>query len=396
MKKNRHEIIICGSGMVGMTFALLLAKKKINVCLIDKNSSKNLSENSDSRTTAISQGSSRIYKEIGLWEKFSKEAEPILKILVGEGVNNDDLVFDNNEVREGPLGFIIDNNFFKKNLFKEVKRSEFITFNDNTEIIDIHNEDTDSSYISTNKGNIGFKLLVAADGRFSKTRFHANLKYKFHDYKQNAYVFNISHQHSHDGIALERFFPTGPLALLPMKSDNSKRSSVVWTVDAKYSEKESFEASFREEFKKRYQNFFGKINNISRAQKYPLNIFSCYEFFNKNVVLIGDACQAIHPIAGQGFNLGLRDAQCLSKLIFEFKEIGIEPFDKTLLRLYEKKRYVDKKILTESTHNLNKLFSNSNKATSFVRRLGIKLFAKSDLLKNQSMIFAMGLRNLEI
>ena len=393
MKKKKHEILICGAGMVGMTFALLLANRNINVCIIDKNSSESIINQEDSRTTAISQGSSRIYDKINLWPKIKGRAQPILKILVGDGIDNENLVFNHETVREGPLGFIIDNNFFKKKLFEEIQNSKLITFYEKTEIKDIQNQNFDQSFIKTNRGDIKFKLLVAADGRFSKTRFHADIKYKFHDYKQNAFVFNISHANAHDGIALERFFPAGPMALLPVKSINSRTSSVVWTVDSKYSEKEAFKVNFKNEFNNKYKNFFGEIKKFSGIKKYPLNIFSCYDFSKRNVVLIGDACQAIHPIAGQGFNLGLRDAKCLSDLIYEFKELGIEPANNSFMNLYKKKRYIDKNILTGATHNLNRFFSNSRKINMLLRRLGLKIFAKSDFLKNQSMFFAMGLRN---
>ena len=191
MKKKKHEILVCGSGMIGMTFALMMAHKKINVCLIDKNSSNSLQKKIDSRTTAISQGSSRIYDKLNLWNYLKKESQPILKILVGDGINNENLIFNHEEVNEGPLGFIINNNFFKKKLFKEVSQSKFIKFYPNTEIKKINNENLDNSFAETNHGPIEFKLLVAADGRFSNTRFQADIKYRFHDYKQNAFVFNI-------------------------------------------------------------------------------------------------------------------------------------------------------------------------------------------------------------
>tara|TARA_B100000963_G_C22595541_1_gene657664 strand:- start:615 stop:1805 length:1191 start_codon:yes stop_codon:yes gene_type:complete len=396
MKKKNFEILICGSGMIGMTFALMMAQKRIKVCLIDKNSYNSFKEKKDSRTTAISQGSSRIFNRLSLWQDLERQSQPIYKILVGDGINNENLIFDHDKLKEGPLGYIIDNSFFKRRLFEEVVSSKFIRFYSNTEIKEINNDDLDNSFVDTNKGKIGFKLLVAADGRFSKTRFHANIKYRFHDYKQNAFVFNISHQKSHKGIALERFFSTGPMAILPMKTRNSNHSSVVWTVESKISDSENFRKNFRDEFIRKYSNFFGKIDSLSSVKEYPLNVFSCNEFSNKNVVLIGDACQAIHPIAGQGFNLGLRDAKCLSNLIYEFYELGIEPFNNALLKLYEKNRFIDKNILVGATHYLNKLFSNTNRVSQSFRRLGLQLFSKSDFFKNQSMIFAMGLKNPEI
>ncbi len=396
MTKNNHEIVICGAGMIGLTFALLMAKKKIRVCIIEKNSKKNLFEQKDSRTTAISQGSYRIYKEIDIWDKISLKVQQIDQILVAEGLGPNDLNFNHKNLNEGPLGYIVENKIIRHLLLKEVLKSKYITFMENNEVSEIQNEDVNASLIKTSKKSLFYKLLVAADGRFSNTRYHANIKYFFHDYKQNAFVFNICHEEKHNGIALERFFPTGPMALLPMKSTKENKSSVVWTVDSSISNRENFKKNFDEEFKLRYDNFFGKIKNISKVKSYPLNVYSCYDYFKKNIVLIGDACQAIHPIAGQGFNLGLRDAKCLAEIIEEFKGLGLEPNSSNLFKFYENKRQIDKNLLVFSTHNLNKLFSSSGKISSILRKIGLKIFSKSSLLKKKSMLFAMGLTNFEI
>ncbi len=393
--QKKNEIVICGGGMVGMVFALHMSNYKIKVCLVDQKKKNIFNKQKDERTTAISQGSSRILETIKIWKKIRPEAQPIYEILVSEGHKKKNMKFDHKKINEGPLGFIVDNKFFKKKLFEEVKKSKFITYIDDTEIKQI-NQNDDYGVLQTNNGPISYKLLVAADGRFSATRFQANIKYFFHDYRQNAFVFNISHEKSHNGVALERFFPTGPMALLPMKNQGSKKSSVVWTVNSKISNEEKFKKNFLNEFKKVYQNFFGEINSLSKVQKYPLNIYQCYDYSKNNIFLIGDACQAIHPIAGQGFNLGLRDAKCLAELIKDFKEIGLDICQKRLGKDYRARRIIDKTLLIKSTHNLNKLFASPLNSITMLRRLGLSIFSKSNFLKNQSMKFAMGLMNLDI
>ena len=395
MTKNHHEIIISGAGMIGLTFALLMAEKKIKVCIIDKNDKKLLFAQQDNRTTAISQGSHRIYRKLGIWEKLKNEFQPINQICVSEGLGFHDLNFDYKNLKEGPLGFIVDNKLIKKTLLNEVSKSKYISFKYDSEIIDINNEDIDNSFIETKNFNLYFKMLVAADGRFSRTRFHANIKYYYHDYQQTAFVFNISHSKKHHGVALERFFPTGPLAILPVHNSKINQSSIVWTIDNKVANDEVFKENFKEEFKKKYDNFFGKLICLSEVKKYPLNVFSCYDIFKKNIVLIGDACQAIHPIAGQGFNLGLRDAFILAETLSKSKELGLEPFNLNLMNSYENKRKIDKTLLVNATHNLNGLFSGSGKFKSLLRKTGLRIFSQSNFLKNQSMLFAMGLRNLE-
>ena len=179
MNKKDFEIIICGAGLVGMTLALLLSKEQINVLLIDKNNKNSFLNPRDARTTAISQGSSRIYKNLGMWDKLLKNAQQINSILVSEGVQSNDLDFDNRKVGEGPLGFIIDNKILKKALFKEIIKSKFVDFSQNTEVVKINNEER--SLEVNKKKRINYKLLLAADGRFSKIRFHAGVKYFYHD-----------------------------------------------------------------------------------------------------------------------------------------------------------------------------------------------------------------------
>ena len=395
MTKNHHEVIICGAGMIGLTFALLMAEKKIKVCIIDKNDKKLLFAQQDNRTTAISQGSYRIFKKLGIWKKLKNAFQPINQIFVSEGLGSYDINFDYKNLREGPLGFIVDNKLIKKTLLNEVLKSKYISFKYDTEIININNEDIDNSFLESKNFNLYFKMLVAADGRFSKTRYHANIKYYYHDYQQTAFVFNISHSKKHHGVALERFFPTGPLAVLPINNSNINQSSIVWTVDTKVANDELFKKNFKEEFKKKYDDFFGKLISLSEVKKYPLNVFSCYDIFKKNIVLIGDACQAIHPIAGQGFNLGLRDAFILAETLSKSKELGLEPFNLNLMKSYENLRKLDKTLLVNATHNLNGLFSGSGKLKSLFRKTGLRIFSQSTFLKNQSMLFAMGLRNLE-
>ena len=226
-------------------------------------------------------------------------------------------------------------------------------------------------------------------------RFLADIKSFFFDYNQIAFVFNIAHKLSHQSTALERFFPSGPLALLPMQNNNKKCSSVVWTVDSALKEKLLDNKKFDNEFEKKYANAFGQITTVSKPVKYDLNVISCYEYFKERVVLIGDACQAIHPIAGQGLNLGLRDAYDLATVISESLRLGLDIGSTCVLRDYSSKRLLDKKLLIQATHRLNQLFSNNSALIRLLRENGLKIFNKSSYLKKKSMMFAMGLMKFD-
>ena len=222
-----------------------------------------------------------------------------------------------------------------------------------------------------------------------------SIKSFFYDYNQVAFVFNISHTLSHQSKALERFFPSGPLALLPMQNNNKKSSSVVWTVDSQQKEKLLKNKNFRNEFEKKYAEAFGQITKTSKPTIYNLNVVSCYEYFKERVVLVGDACQAIHPIAGQGLNLGLRDSHHLAKIISESLELGLDIGSPFVLKDYTNKRLIDKKLLIQATHRLNQLFSNNSVVIKAIRENGLKIFNKSSFLKKQSMMFAMGLMKFD-
>ena len=377
-----------------MTLALTLSKLQHKVIILDKSTKQGLLGVKDSRTSAISQGSSRILGEISLWDKIKEKAQPINEINVSEGTNTNDLNFKSESLKEGALGYIIDNTFLKKTFFKEVLKSSFIKFIGGINIKDILKSGSNATIFS-NKGNFKAPLIIGADGRNSKMRYFANIKNFFFDYNQVAFVFNITHTLSHQSKALERFFPSGPLALLPMQNNNKKSSSVVWTVDSKFKEKLLEKKNFINEFEKRYAKAFGRITKISKPVIYNLNVISCYEYFKERIVLVGDACQAIHPIAGQGLNLGLRDSNDLAKVISESLKLGLDIGSTYVLRDYSLKRLVDKKLLIQATHRLNQLFSNNSTIIKTIRENGLKIFNKSEYLKKKSMLFAMGLMKFD-
>ena len=394
MDNHQHNIIIVGSGLVGMTLALMLSKLKHKVIILDKSSKKKLLGVKDSRTSAISQGSSRILKEISLWNKIKNKAQPINEINVSEGTNTNELNFNSESLNEGALGYIIDNTYLKKIFFKEILKSKLIKFIGEVNIKDIKNK-SGSATIFSNKGKFSAQLIVGADGRNSKMRFFANIKSFFFDYNQTAFVFNITHTLSHQSKAIERFFPSGPLALLPMQNNNKKSSSVVWTVDSPLVKKLLENKDFYIEFQKKYADAFGRVTKASKPAIYNLNIISCYEYFRERIVLVGDACQAIHPIAGQGLNLGLRDSYHLAKIISDSLELGLDIGSTYVLKDYSLKRLVDKKLLIQATHRLNQLFSNNSKIIKAIRENGLKIFNKSNYLKKKSMMFAMGLMRFD-
>ena len=377
-----------------MVLALSLTRRGIPVAIIEKNKKSKLSNINDLRTSAISQGSSRILTNLNIWNKIGNKAQLINSILVKDEKMSE-IKFDSESTSEGPLGYIIENKILKEFVFKELTKNDLIDIYYDVEIQEIENKRQDVVKLKTNKGIFESYLLVGADGRYSKIRELSSFKYFYNDYNQRALVFNISHEQNHNSSAVEYFFPSGPLALLPMKNKKQKMSSVVWTIENSMQIDLKRKNTFLKEFEKRYNGHFGKILNFSKPVPYNLNVFYCYNYFKNRIILVGDACQAIHPIAGQGLNLGIRDAYILANNLEEGLSLGIDFGDGLLLEKYSRQRSIDKNLLVQSTHNLNKLFSNNTFFLSAIRKMGLRIFNQSMFLKKQSMLFAMGLKRLE-
>ena len=390
--QKHSKIVILGSGLIGLSSALLLERYGLESIIIDKSSINEIKGTSDKRTTAISQGSARIYEQIGVWKELVKYSQPIYKIKVTEGSEADGLTFNHKMTEEGVMGYIVENKFIRKFLLDKALKSKFIRIYSKNLVKSIKNLENKTLELKTQKGTMKCDLLIGADGRHSNTRKIGLFKYFYKNYNQNAYVFNILHKLPHNGTALERFFPTGPLAILPMKSKKGNQSSVVFTVDddIKFKNKSSFKKFFEE----RYEDFFGEIIKFSKISTFPLDVYSCLKYYKNNIILVGDACQALHPIAGQGFNLGLRDCLFLSESLKKAKNLGQKFNSNLILREYSRNRFYDKSLLVGSTHNLNKFFGLRGEIISKIRSVGLKLFNRSDFLKRKSMLFAMGITEL--
>lgn len=403
-KENQHyDIVIVGAGLVGLIMALSLASKKIKVTIIERNNlSREQTKKIDKRTTALSQGTKRYLKSLNLWDEIKLLVQPIKKIEVSDNSMIKNLLFDSTDLNEGDLGFIIENELFKKILINKVIKSTFIKLLDKENVVDIKFEKLYSKNkvrISLDSRVITSSLIIGADGRYSRIKHYANIKSFSHTYKQNAYVFILEHKKNHQGVAVERFFPEGPLAILPMKKKNKNisRSSIVWTIDEKLGDFSKLSnEDFKTEFAMRYKNYFGSIVSISRPLMYPLNLSFAYENYKNCLVLVGDSSQAIHPIAGQGFNLGVRDCFNLSEALDSSIKLGIELGDKNTLSDYSNKRSLDKTIFIGSTHILNYLFSNNNSFVKFFRTTGLGILEKLPKMKKQLMYLAMGLRKLNL
>ena len=384
--QEKFDIVIVGAGLVGLTAALACAKKGAKVCILDQ---KLPNIKGDMRASAISASSFVLLKNLHVIDSIVGNIQAIDKIFISDSrvgrKNKLNLKFQNLNHK----GYMIDNSILKNELLKLIKKSQGITLKAPVKILKTF---TNSDKVKINLDNnrrIEASLLVAADGKNSSYRKSADISVRFTHYKQSAIVTTIGHEFAHNGSAHQFFFPGGPLALLPLTKN---RSSIVWS-DSSLASGAAMslnDSDFIDELSYRINGLLGKIKLLGPRQIFPLNLQMANRYTAKRLVLVGDAAHSIHPIAGQGLNLGLRDAAALADNVALSIRKGID-LGSEVIQEYEKWRSFDNNKLGITTDILNRLFSNKNSSLRIIRRLGLNGVNRSELLKTFFIEEASGL-----
>ena len=347
------------------------------------------------RTTAISYASARVFKRLGLWETIAPDAEAIRDILVTDGrargrfdegaVSTFQLHFDSRELGgDQPLGWIVENQRLRKTLYDAIADTKNICVLAPARRASTLYDSAQAKTLLEDGRKISSALVIAADGRFSSLRAEANIKTNQWRYKQTGIVATIAHEREHHGVAQEFFLPSGPFAILPL-TDN--RSSLVWTERADAAE--AFlaldEKAFCEEIENRFGPYLGKLKVEGRRWSYPLAFHLAQSYIAPRLALIGDAAHAIHPIAGQGYNLGVKDIAALADVLREAHELGLDIGSLSVLDNYQRWRRFDSAALALGTDLLNKLFSNDIGPLRAVRDIGMGAIGKIAPLRKMFM-----------
>ncbi len=390
MTTERFDIAVVGGGMVGLTLALGLEGVGARVAVIERESLKDMAEASfDGRGSAIAAGSQRILDGTGLWELLQADAEPISEIRVADGPSQLFLHYDHREVGEGPLGWIVENAHIRRAFAQAVASSDVIVF-ENTALVDARFETRSTTLKLADGRTVDTMLAIAADGRQSALRELAGIDVVRWSYPQTGIVCAVTHEAPHHGIAHEHFLPSGPFAILPMTRN---RSSIVWTErnDLAPAILELDDDAFAAELKRRFGDFLGDVRIGPQRWAYPLSVVHARDYVAPRVAAVGDAAHAIHPIAGQGFNLGLRDVAALAEIIVDRLRLGLDPGDTEALIRYQKWRKPDNMMMIAATDSLNRLFSNDVAPVRMARDTGLALVNQLPPLKRVLMRHAMGL-----
>jgi 2-octaprenyl-6-methoxyphenol hydroxylase len=388
------DVIIVGGGISGLAFACMLGRAGIRTLLIDPKPLRPLTTQNtltDGRAYAIAYGSHLILKEAGIWQQVQDQASPILDIRVSDRDSSFFLHYDHTLVGNLPLGYMVPAEDIHNAAQHAAQREPLVTIQAGIDVETILRTQDQVTVTLRNGAKFQALLLIGADGKLSKIRTGANISSFTHNYGQTGIVCTIEHEEHHQFLAQERFLPTGPFAALPLKGGH--HSSLVWV------ERSALAPLYinmdldtcAQHIQKRIGNYLGKISIVSPRFSYPLTLSQAKRYTCTRLALIGDAAHAIHPLAGQGLNLGIRDIGILTKLIKKQVVLGLDIGSPSVLKEYEAQRKFDSWSLIAITHSLNQLFASNLLPIKIARRLGMTAVHRMGFLKKQLIQHAMGL-----
>jgi 2-octaprenyl-6-methoxyphenol hydroxylase len=384
-KTAKRDLVIGGAGFAGLALAIALREALgagFTVTVADP-ALKN-EKSKDPRASAIAAAARRLFEAIGVWDAVATQAQPILDMVITDSKLDDAvrptfLTFGG-EVEEGePFAHMVENRHLIDSLVAKAKtlgidlRATAVTgFEHQHNTIDVTFADGET---------LGARLLVGADGGRSVIRETAGIVTHGWDYNQSAIVTTVGHERDHEGRAEEHFLPSGPFAILPL---TGKRSSIVWTEKRRDAERIVAlpDDEFHDELEKRFGLHLGEIEVIGPRRAFPLGLFTARSFIGERLALIGDAAHIIHPIAGQGLNMGLRDVAALAEAITDAARLGLDIGAPDVLERYQRWRRFDTAMMGVATDGLNRLFSNRSDVLRLVRDVGLGLVERMPALKN--------------
>ena len=391
---SKRDLLILGGGLVGMTLALAAARKGLTSHVVDKADPASLiAEGFDGRASAISTASWNLFRNIGIAGALEPLGCPIEAIAVSDGMKPGRIDFRPGP-DEGSLGRMFANSDIRKALFAAARSEPLIEWHPGCEPVSRIRDQTGVTVKLADGKVLEGALLAACEGRQSPSREEAGIPAARWSYKHRAIVTALAHQHAHEGVAWEIFYPAGPFALLPLLDtpDGKHRSALVWTV----AEKDAggvlalSPRAFLAEVEKRMHAIFGAVELIAPRMSFPLGFHHAGKITAERLVLVGDAAHGIHPIAGQGLNLGLRDVGALVEVLNDGRRLGLEPGDAQLLARYERWRSVDTFTVAATTDGLTRLFGIPGRLPSALRRLGMGAVQRLPALKHFFMDEARG------
>ena len=382
------DTIIVGAGLSGLTLALALAEAGVSSVIVDPVDPRG--GNKDIRTTAISLSSRRLFTVLGVWQAVAEGASPILDIRVSDAGSSRYLHYDHSDVGDEPMGHIVSNGALKASLLARIdQHRDLVSFITPGAAAGVTAAAGRASLTLDDGRVLSAPLVVAADGRNSHVRAMAGIRHSTLDYHQTAVVDTIEHTESHHNLAHECFLPGGPLAFLPL---HGKRSALVWSERTAVAERiaQLDPATFAAALRERFGDSLGDLKAVGPRGVYPLSLIVAEAPIADRVALVGDAYHGMHPIAGQGFNVGVRDIAVLAEVVADAARLGLDIGAAPVLRDYQRQRRFDVMTMAASTDGLTRLFSNDIAPIRSARRLGLSLVERIPAFKRVAIRHAMG------
>jgi 2-octaprenyl-6-methoxyphenol hydroxylase len=389
---DRADVIIFGGGMIGLALASALDSSGLSAIVVDPADPEPRGTAAfDGRTSAVSSSSMRMLQTIGVAEMLAEPGCPIRRIAVAEGLEPGSLHFDAED--DEPLGWMHENRHLRIALRARAESGKICWLLWKSHVREVDRGEHGVTVALDDGRKLSAPLLVAADGRNSATREQAGIRVARWKYPHQAIVSVLRHERPHEHVAYEIFYPTGPFALLPMVDDvRGHRSAIVWSVPQEDAAAWLLldDKAFAAEAQAAMGGFLGEIAMLVPRSSYPLGFHHAAQITAQRLALAGDAAHAIHPIAGQGLNLGFRDVAALAEVLVEGARIGLDLGDPQLLGRYQRWRALDALSVAFATDSLTRIYGIPGRTASAVRRLGMGLVGRIAPLRNRLMSEARG------
>ncbi|HUC73041.1 MAG TPA: FAD-dependent monooxygenase [Stellaceae bacterium] len=392
MTDDDCELLIAGGGLNGLLLGIACGSAGLPCTVVDREDPAAMLDRSfDGRSSAIAYGSQQVLQVLGLWPAIAAQAEPILEIRVADDNAPLFLHYDHRELgSDAPLGWIVENRVLRRALIAHAHSLPSLALLAPLGVGSVESSPAAATAALSDGRRIAVRLVAAADGAQSPLRRVAGIRTTGWRYPQAAIVTTVHHEQPHAGIAVEHFLPAGPFAILPMTGN---RSSIVWTEREELAARlmSLSEPAFAAELSARFGDFLGAVEPVAPRWSYPVGLMLAERYVDRRLALVGEAAHVIHPIAGQGLNLGIRDVAALAELVIDARRLGLDIGDDALLWRYQRWRRLDALLLAAVTDGLNRLFSNSVAPLRLLRDLGLAAVDRLPPVKRFLMRDAMGI-----
>ncbi|QPC43337.1 FAD-dependent monooxygenase [Kaustia mangrovi] len=396
----RYDAIILGAGLVGMAAAVALAgrhaRTPLSVALVDARAPEGFATaQADGRASAIAESSRRMLDAMGVWDAIAPNAQPIERIEVLDGRLDETgrpvlLRFEEATFENAPSAHMVENRHLYRTLYDTIAASPSVTLRTGQAASSFAFDGALARIGLADGTELAAPLVVAADGRNSPARQAAGLATVGWSYEQNGLVATVEHERTHGGVAVEQFLPAGPFAILPLPGGH--HSSLVWTEKAAEAERLMAldDEGYTRELQRRFGGRLGAVKPVGPRHSYPLAMHVAKDYVAPRLALIGDAAHVLHPLAGLGFNLGLRDVAALAQEVVETARLGLDHGALDTLERYQRWRRFDTLKVAAMTDGLNRLFSNDNPLLRILRDQGLAMVDHIGPLKGFFMRQAAG------